>query len=112
MPWKLPVTPRLQRFAGEIRYVVLAAALCAIMPGLFSEAGELEPFAHLFGGDVALSLWVYAGVVLGISAVVPRFWCRMFCPTGTMLELAARLRYTVRGKNAAPARLEPDDAQR
>ena len=108
-PWKLRVTPRLQRYAGELRWVILVAALCFLMPGFFGEAGELEPFAHLFGGDAALSLWVYAGVVLGISAVVPRFWCRMLCPTGAVLELAARLRYTVRGTTTAPARLEPDD---
>ena len=111
-PAKLEVTPKLQRTAGVIRFIILVAALWALLFFGLGEAAELEPFAHLFGRGMSVSLWIYAALALGLSAFVPRFWCRFFCPTGAMLELMARLRYYVKRRGAAPATLEDDHEPR
>lgn len=49
-----------------------------------------EPFAA-FGFRAAPAMAI-AGLFLGLSLVIPRAWCRFFCPTGWVMRLATQKR--------------------
>ena len=48
-----------------------------------------EPFGTVFFRSGSILLWTIALVFLGISLVVPRFYCRYACPLGAALGLAS-----------------------
>jgi NosR/NirI family nitrous oxide reductase transcriptional regulator len=61
---------------------------------LTQAVAEIEPFKTAIALHFARS-WpyvVYAGVLLGASLFVERFFCRYLCPLGAALALPARLR--------------------
>ncbi len=92
--WKL--SPSLTRWAREIRYLVLFSCVVGFF-GLGIEAfSEVEPFPHLFSLKADLWAWIFIMTVLGVSSVVPRFWCRFFCPTGACLVLLSSHRKLLR----------------
>ena len=96
----------------RIRYVVLGAVLAAAAAGTMlagfaapipiltrGMAFVLGPFQSrlMNGADAATA--AFAGTATGVAILVlilaatvlgPRFWCRVLCPTGALLSLAAR----------------------
>lgn len=55
----------------------------------------IEPFATLFGLKGTTVQWYLISLALGGSFVIPRFWCRFFCPAGVCFRKAAGVRRTV-----------------
>jgi NosR/NirI family transcriptional regulator, nitrous oxide reductase regulator len=85
-------SPALHRRAARLKYGVLAVVLAPAVVGsgasLFQYA---EPFGTVFFPSRSLLLWAIAAAILAASAVVPRFYCRYFCPLGAALALGALL---------------------
>ena len=52
----------------------------------------MEPFSTLFGLRGSSLQWYLVSVVLLGALVIPRFWCRFFCPAGVCFNQAARLK--------------------
>jgi Na+-translocating ferredoxin:NAD+ oxidoreductase RnfG subunit len=48
--------------------------------------GTYEPFATLFGFKGIGIQWYLVSVALIGSFLIPRFWCRFFCPVGAFLK--------------------------
>jgi uncharacterized membrane protein (DUF485 family) len=69
-------------------FIWLAAMLALYFnnPGIAS----YEPFSPFFGGEANTAQWIILGLVLLTSIVVFRFWCRCFCPVGTVLDFFAQ----------------------
>jgi len=98
---RLPVTGTLLARLASVRWIVLFALILLAFPLNISEASGFEPYPYLFDelhrlilGGVSshsallrLGIWAYALLVLIMSARVKRFWCRIFCPTGSCLLL-------------------------
>jgi NosR/NirI family transcriptional regulator, nitrous oxide reductase regulator len=88
------VRPRLMRWARELRYLVLFAAVAGFFGLGVSAFAEVEPFGHLFARTTDGVAWAFIGAVLVGALFVKRFWCRFFCPTGACLVLlSAHRRY-------------------
>jgi len=83
--WRL--SPGVVRFARELRWVVVFAALVLYFPLRIRSGAEIEPFFHLFAAEWTAAGLALAAVTLLAAAFVPRFWCRFFCPTGAILIL-------------------------
>ena len=75
------------KFARELRWVTLFAALLLYFPLKIRSGAEIEPFFHLFSQSLTAAGLLLVAVTLTGSFFIPRFWCRFFCPTGACLIL-------------------------
>lgn len=66
--------------------------LAAMLAFLFNNPGiaSYEPFSPFFGGEANTPQWIMMGLIILASIVVLRFWCRCFCPVGTVLDFLAQ----------------------
>lgn len=79
-------------FAKKLRWPVIGVTvLIAVLCNNPSIAGY-EPFSVFFGGEGTAAHWTIMGIVLLMSIFVLRFWCRLFCPVGTILDALAQLK--------------------
>lgn len=83
--WRIEASARKIKYG--LAYVALLGAFITRAPGL---AGY-EPFATLFALQGFGVQWFILPVVLFTSLVIPRFWCRYFCPVGVANELIWKL---------------------
>ena len=88
--WK--VTGSADRFLRLVKYVNLLILL--IIAFLFANqilaiylVGIIEPFATLFNLDGGLIAWLWLILMLVFSSVIPRFYCRYFCPLGAFFAV-------------------------
>ncbi len=99
---KLNPSPRLMKHTWNTRYILLVALLVAIFVFDVDEAAEIEPYTRMFNLSSPAIFWYYTAFLLGMSAFVPRFFCRFLCPTGAVLtllmQLNSRLRKFTTGK--------------
>ena len=82
--------------ARKLRWpLIWLAVLLALLynnPGIASYA----PFAVFFSGNGNTDQWLIMGLILLLSIITLRFWCRCFCPVGTVLDFLATLKYKVK----------------
>lgn len=87
---------RIAVMAGKSRwFFIWLAVLFALFfnnPGIAS----YEPFSPFFGGEANVAQWILMGLLLVLSIVVFRFWCRLFCPVGAILDLLAKFKRYVK----------------
>jgi Pyruvate/2-oxoacid:ferredoxin oxidoreductase delta subunit len=82
----------LHRHAARLKYGVLAVVVAPAALGSGASLFEYaEPFGTVFFPSRSLLLWAIAIGILAASAVVPRFYCRYFCPLGAALALGSLL---------------------
>ncbi len=74
----------------KLKYIFLAIILVSAASGSkVSLYQYFEPFGTVFFRSSSVTLWAIALFFLGISLVVPRFYCRYACPLGAALALAS-----------------------
>ena len=56
------------------------------------DMGTFEPFATLFGFKGVGIQWYLVSVAIVGSFLIPRFWCRFFCPVGAFLKQVLKLK--------------------
>jgi transcriptional regulator of nitric oxide reductase len=93
-PRRLP--PRLARLLDRGRYLILAALVaCAVwVPQMAERLVEVEPFktAITVGFDRSWPFVAYAVLLLLLSALYYKFFCRFVCPLGAAITLGGKLR--------------------
>ena len=52
--------------------------------------GTFEPFAVLFSFKGSGLQWYLVSIAIFGSFLIPRFWCRFFCPVGVALKILAK----------------------
>ncbi len=84
------VDPRI--FAVAKKSVWFFIWLAAMLALFFNNPGSssYEPFSVFFGGEGVELQWLIMGIVVFMSILVYRLWCRAFCPVGTILDLVAQ----------------------
>jgi polyferredoxin len=87
---------RIISVAGKSRwFFIWLAAMFALFfnnPGIAS----YEPFSPFFGGKANTAQWILMGLILLLSIMVFRFWCRCFCPVGAILDFLAQVKRKIK----------------
>ncbi len=88
----LPLAKGLVRAARALPYVLTWLALMIIFFKSNPAGGAFEPFSTLFGFEgIEIQWFILPAVIVG-SFFITRFFCRFFCPVGTLLNLVLRAR--------------------
>ena len=95
VPMEWTVKRSTDKHLKVVKYVILAILL--LIAFLFANrtladylAGIVEPFAAFFRLHGLIS-WMWLIPMLFLSSVIPRFYCRYFCPLGAFLALLCRV---------------------
>ncbi len=95
---KCGVDDKWMKHAGRIRWLVLAAVIVAVVAFNVPAFRNVEPFSRCFAPDAGSAVWIQSGTILVAALFLRRPWCRIFCPTGLVVELLSRLGTKVRLK--------------
>ena len=73
------------KWIKRIRAAIAIILLAGVLLGLRSWS-NFEVFPDLFGVQVA-SLWFFVAIITVLATMVyPMIWCRLLCPTGSLLD--------------------------
>lgn len=96
------IPKKVDRALGWLRYGVLAWVLIVTALSFDLVFSTVDPYYALFQfwtGEVAISAILILLVVLGLSVIVERPWCRYACPYGALLGITNKFRiFTIRRK--------------
>ncbi len=93
-----------QRLLKTVTQVITLAALTLALATGNTAPIAMEPFSTLFGLRGTSLQWYLVSVVLMAALVIPRFWCRFFCPAGVCFNQAARLKNQILKSPPKPKR--------
>ena len=108
-PARLAVAPdkRAWRYGRAFKYGLLLLLVILFAITRRYEVLAADPLITVFSSVWNARTLVLAGIVLGLSLVFRRFWCRNLCPAGAFLSLVGGLRLLRRwGPPPAPARCD------
>ena len=77
------------------KVVAFGALLAAFLTGNAAKA-SVEPFATLFGLKGEPWQWYLVSLAITGAFLIPRFWCRFFCPAGVCFDCAAKAKRSCR----------------
>ena len=99
-PYHLPLSPRYDKIMREFKYYLTGGVVLIAVGASRLEIANFEPFKVTF----TLKFFSFVGgltsLILLISLVNYRFWCKYFCPAGASLALLSALslgRYKIVG---------------
>jgi hypothetical protein len=95
---KLHIDGKWMNRTALIRWVILIATITAVSVFGFNGFRRIEPFSSCFGPLEKNAVWIQAGAIILAAIFLKRPWCRLFCPTGFVLELICRLGAKIRVK--------------
>lgn len=78
-----------------VKYLVLFLLVCLFARSLSPGLSSADPLVTAFGVKRSAGVLGLAAILLGLSLLFPRFWCRSLCPAGAFLALLNGLRLTV-----------------
>ncbi|MCD4781248.1 MAG: FMN-binding protein [Candidatus Omnitrophica bacterium] len=84
------ISPAIENKARFIKYAVLMIAVSAGILTGHPNIAIIEPFITLFTFNGSHAAWILLGLMLLLSMIYYRFWCRFFCPVGAFLGLIAQ----------------------
>jgi polyferredoxin len=88
--------PKLDRLLDRGRFVILGALVvaAAAAPAVAEKLVEVEPFktSITVGFDREWPFVLYAGILLLVSGLYYKFFCRFLCPLGAAMALGGKLR--------------------
>jgi len=84
------VHPAVTRWATKIVYFLFWLAFMVMFLTDNPAIGTFEPFAALFSFKGSSLQWYLVSVTIFGSFIIPRFWCRFFCPVGLVLKKLAK----------------------
>ncbi len=84
---KPAMSPRLVRALTTLRNVLWGVLMVLMLTGIWSAWMDYELFTAFLVGSASVGVLVAAVVVLVISVIVPRPYCRFLCPTGALMKL-------------------------
>jgi len=96
VPIQWSISEGIDRYLRFVKYLIFAVLL--MIAFLFSDniiatyiAGYVEPFATFFNLHGDLISWMWLVLMLFLSSVISRFFCRYFCPLGAFFALLTLL---------------------
>jgi len=95
---KARVSEKVWKACTAVRYFLLLAIALLVAVGGYHAVGAMEPYVFLFNPEADLMPWIYVGAALIAALFIKRFWCRVFCPCGTCIEILASAAGRMAGK--------------
>ncbi len=92
---KIPVHSKVNRAAQWVVYFLFWLSFMIMFLTNNPANGTFEPFAVLFSLKGFSVQWYLVSVAVIGSFIIPRFWCRFFCPVGLVLKTLARVKKQV-----------------
>jgi len=92
---RLRLSKKIIRAANSSVYFFFWLALMIAFLTSNPALAAYEPFATLFGFKGSGVQWYLVSVAVIGSFLIPRFWCRFFCPAGAFLGQVLKLKKTV-----------------
>jgi NosR/NirI family nitrous oxide reductase transcriptional regulator len=89
--WSLPIPAVLERFLRLSAYLFLGLAILHAATGGRLLICQYDPFVSLFWREGQSYQWVLLAIVLGVSLVIGRPYCRFLCPYGVLLRQMSRI---------------------
>lgn len=88
LTYKFPVS---NKWIKRIRFGILIFLIAGILAG-FRNLSHLEPYPYVFGFEFR-SVWYFSFAIaaLVLNWVYPMIWCRLLCPTGSVLDTFTEL---------------------
>ena len=89
--WKLEASLRLRARLRYVKFVLLWLLVMAYLPTGFRQLAAADPLTSIFARPFNQRMAVVLLVITGISAFLPRFWCRYLCVPGAFLSFISGL---------------------
>ena len=89
------VPQKIDRALRYLRYLVLIMVLYQTATSAKLVFQSVDPYYALFNfftNEVAVSAYIVLGVIIALSLLVERPWCKYFCPYGALLGLFNSIR--------------------
>ena len=93
LAWLVPV-PKVKlgsgaaKFMNRMRFAVLCILMLLLWGGVGLSLLDYEPFSAFLVTTAAPAVLVLAAAFVVLGFFIPHPWCRMFCPVGSLLNLA------------------------
>ena len=87
---KIRVSQTIAWVAGKIVYLLFWLSFMIMFLSRNPALGTFEPFTVLFSFKGFGIQWYLVTIALAGSFIIPRFWCRFFCPVGLVLKKLTR----------------------
>lgn len=95
---KIKVSSKMNRMASKIVFGLFWSSLMIMFLTNNPANGSFEPFAVLFSFKGLGVQWYLVTVAIAGSFLIPRFWCRFFCPVGFALNTLAKTKKQIIGR--------------
>lgn len=95
--WTFTPSQKIQSMSRSYRWPILWFVAMITLIGNHPGAASYEPFSVFFDGRGNWAQWAIMGIVVIMSITLLRFWCRNFCPVGTILDYATQLKHRLVG---------------
>ena len=87
---KRNLTPKFMKGAAVFKALLFAAVYVLMIFKVVTDFTVIEPFSAFKFDAAALPALILAASFLILSLFINRPWCRLFCPTGTLLNMFAK----------------------
>lgn len=84
---KIKISQKTARAIDITRKILIIMFFAAIAFGLGLDIDRVEPFSAFNIATISFGMAVFAVVIVAISLIITRPWCRFVCPTGLLLSL-------------------------
>ncbi len=84
------INPAVKRIASKAVYFLFWFSFLIMFLTSNPAMGTFEPFAVLFSFKGNGLQWYLVSIAIFGSFIIPRFWCRFFCPVGLALKTMAK----------------------
>lgn len=105
---KLNLNESTIRRARLLRWLLLIATVVAVVGFNIKAFRNIEPFAMLFSPVVSKAVLIQAVFIVILGFFFRRPWCRVFCPTGLVIEILSRLGTKLRCKIMPRCKAKPE----
>ena len=85
---KVKLGPNAAKFMKRMRFAVLIILMLLLWAGAGLSLLDYEPFSAFLVTTAAPGVSILAGLFIVLGLFIPHPWCRMFCPVGSLLNLA------------------------
>lgn len=87
VPYKVKMTGRVIKWLTYFRYLLWSALMLIMWCGIYFSWVDYELFSAFLFHEAALPVVIAAIVIVALSTIVNRPYCRFICPTGMLFKI-------------------------